>query len=98
MTVLGASSPRESALGRNPSTGPACVIWPAYSCVPELELDRAARFARAISAHHREQCPSRSSHVVTIPGEGAVRVPGCGCRRERLLFTELYRSENERCE
>lgn len=51
--------------------------------------ERAWRLARAIGAHHRIQCPGRTSHLEVRPGRGAVRVPGCGCPRERLLFAQL---------
>lgn len=55
----------------------------------------AARWARAISAHHRIQCPGKTTHLELAPGRGAVRVPGCGCPRERLLFGELHRAQTE---
>lgn len=55
----------------------------------------AARWARAISAHHRIQCPGKTTHIELVPGRGATRAPGCGCPRERLLFTELHRAQAE---
>lgn len=82
-------------MAMRPALRPPGAIAPGGLGGQAAARERAWRFARAIAAHHRIQCPGRPTHLEVMPGRGAVRAPGCGCARERLLFAQLAAAQAE---